>query len=161
MTRPIPPDRKLLEDDLVTPEFRCGEIEGKWRHIRISWPYALFAVIAAERPNAPPEYGFRFECTGYRQVAVTGCPWDLEKDRPLPPPRWPTGRSIVPSVFRPDWKDGQCLYLPCDRMSIEGHPNWITQYPNRLWQPVRGIICYLEQLYDLLNQSDYSGVRGA
>ena len=74
---------------------------------------------------------------------------------------WPAGRSIVPSVFRTEWKGGQCLYLPCDRMSIEGHGDWIHKHPNRLWQSQRGIICYLEQLYDLLNQDDYSGVRGA
>ena len=31
---------------------------------------------------------------------------------------------MVPSVFRPEWKQGLCLYLPCDRMSIEGHEAW-------------------------------------
>jgi hypothetical protein len=46
-------------------------------------------------------------------------------------------------------------------MSIEGHPNWINEHPARLWQPDRGIICYLEQIYDLFNQSDYAGVVGA
>ena len=67
----------------------------------------------------------------------------------------------MPSVFRPTWKQGQCLYLPCDRMSIEGHDQWRSQHPSRLWQPARGIICYLEQIYELLNQSDYTGVSGA
>ena len=28
-------------------------------------------------------------------------------------------------------------------------------------QSKRGIICYLEQIYELLNQSDYTGIRGA
>lgn len=50
-------------------------------------------------------------------------------------------------------------YLPCDRRAIEGHDAWRHQYPSRLWQPQRGIICYLEQIYDLLNQSDYTGLR--
>ena len=36
---------------------------------------------------------------------------------------------MVSAVFRPDWKHGQCLYLPCDRMSIEGHDNWRTNIP--------------------------------
>jgi hypothetical protein len=53
------------------------------------------------------------------------------------------------------------LYLPCDRMSIEGHDNWRNEHPNRLWQPDRGIICYLEQLNGLFFESDYSGVCGA
>jgi hypothetical protein len=39
-------------------------------------------------------------------------------------------------------------------MSIEGHDQWRTQHPSRLWQTARGIICYLEQIYDFLNQSD-------
>jgi hypothetical protein len=68
---------------------------------------------------------------------------------------------VVPSVFRPGWKSGQCLYLPCDRMSIDGHDQWRSQHPSRLWQPMRGVICYLEQIYELLNQGDYTGVAGA
>lgn len=155
------PDRLLLEGDLAAPEFRCGEIEGKWRHVGGECPFALIAIHAAERANAPSEYTFRFNCTGYRQSPPTAQPWDLQANAPLPPARWPTGRSLVPAVFRPEWKGGQCLYLPCDRLAIEGHDQWPHQYPNRLWQPSRGIICYLEQVHDLLNQSDYSGIRGS
>lgn len=157
----VPPDQQLLEHDLAAVEFRCGEIEGRWRLIQTAWPHAIIAVAAAERAGAPAEFGFRFECTGYRQTPVTAQPWDVDGSCPLPPQRWPTGRSILPSVFRPDWKGGSCLYLPCDRISIEGHDQWRHEHPSRLWQPARGIICYLEQLYDLLNQSDYTGARSA
>lgn len=160
MVAPRPPDLQLLEADLAAPEFRCGAIEGRWRHVATSWPHAVIAVSAPNRPNAPNEYAFRFECSGYRQTAVTAQPWDLAAGTPLAAPRWPTGPSIVASVFRPTWKQGICLYLPCDRMAIEGHDNWRDQHPSRLWQPARGIICYLEQLYDLFHQSDYSGVVG-
>jgi len=59
------------------------------------------------------------------------------------------------------WKNAECLYLPCDRMSIEGHPNWQHEHPSRLWNPERGIICYVEQLHDLLNSNDYSGAANA
>lgn len=157
----VPPGLILLEQDLTAPEFRCGEVEGRWRHVHIAWPYAVIAVCSPARPRSPTEYGFRFECSGYRQIPVTAQPWDIGTNSPLPPGRWPTGTSIVPSVFRPGWKQGQCLYLPCDRMSIEGHDQWQTQHPSRLWQPSRGIICYLEQVYELLNQSDYTGIPGA
>jgi hypothetical protein len=68
---------------------------------------------------------------------------------------------MMAAVFNPGWKQGQCLYLPCDRMSIEGHDNWRCEYPSRLWQPARGIICYVEQIYEFFHQSDYSGIRGA
>jgi hypothetical protein len=160
METAIAPDQALLEQDLAAPEFRCGQLSGRWRLVSIAWPHAILAVAAPERPKAPREYGFRFECSGYRAVPVTAQPWDIEASQPLPEGRWPTGRTIVPSVFRPGWKHGQALYLPCDRMSIEGHDNWRHEHPSRLWQPSRGIICYLEQIHDLLNQSDYSGMVG-
>lgn len=161
MNIPLPPDRLLLEQDLAKPDIRCGEIEGRWRHVATHWPHVIFGVSAPPRPKAPLEYGFRFECSGYRQNPVTAQPWNLKDHTALPCAQWPTGRSIVPSVFRPEWKQGHCLYLPCDRMSIEGHDNWRNEHPSRLWQPARGIICYLEQLHELFYQSDYSGVVGA
>lgn len=160
MNVPFPPDRALLEQDLVAPDVRCGEVEGRWRHVATRWPHVIFGISAPPRPNAPLEFGFRFECSGYRQIPVTAQPWNLKADTPLQRAQWPTGRSIVPSVFRPEWKQGHCLYLPCDRMSIEGHDNWRNEHPSRLWQPSRGIICYLEQLHELFHQGDYSGVVG-
>jgi hypothetical protein len=158
MNAVLPPDRALFEQDLVAPEFRCGEIEGRWRHVATCWPYAIIAVSAPERPNAPKEYGFRFECSGYRQNPATGQPWDLDANTPLPASRWPTGNAIFTSVFRPTWKQGQCLYLPCDRMAMEGHDGWRNQHPHRLWQAARGIICYLEQIFELFNQGCYTGI---
>jgi len=155
------PDQRLLEQDLAKPEFRCPSIEGRWRLMAVRWPHVLIAVSAAPRLNSPPEYGFRFQCLGYRQTPATCQPWDLENNCPLPFARWPMGKSIVPSVFRPTWKNGECLYLPCDRMSIEGHPKWVTEHAGRLWDTCRGLICYLEQLHELLNQADYSGTTGS
>jgi hypothetical protein len=161
MNAPIPPDRLLLQQDIAAAEFRCGEAEGRWRHVANNWPHVIIAVAALARPSAPLEFGFRFQCSGYRQNPVTAQPWDIERNAPLPRNRWPTGPVHVSAVFRPDWKNGECLYLPCDRMSIEGHTDWPAKYPSRLWQPARGIICYLEQIYELLHYSDYSGVVGA
>ena len=158
MSAPIPPDRLLFEQDLVAPDFRCGQIEGRWRYVATDWPHVIIAVSAPERINAPTEYGFRFECSGYRQTPATAQPWDIDGNTPLPPSRWPSGNAIIKSIFRPDWKEGKCLYLPCDRMAMEGHDQWRAQYPNRLWQAGRGIICYLEQLYDLFHQSGYTGI---
>ena len=156
-----PPDQLLLEQDLAAAEFRCGELEGRWRHVLTAWPNVVISVAAAPRQNGPTEYAFRFDCTGYREAAVTAQPWNAETNSPLAHKDWPTGRSIVPSIFRPGWKDGQCLYLPCDRMSIHGHDNWRNVHPERLWNPGRGIICYLEQIYDLINSNDYTGPIGA
>lgn len=155
------PDRTLLERDLAAPQFRCGEIRGYWRRVSTLWPHVVIEVSAAPRLNSPSSYAFRFECSGYRQTPVTAQPWNTVSNAALPAKDWPTGRSIVPSVFRPEWKAGTCLYLPCDRTSIQGHEGWRSQHPSRLWNAARGIICYLEQLYDLLNSSDYTGVRSS
>ena len=154
----LSPSHVLLEQDITALDIRLGEIEGRWRHVETNWPYVIFAVTAPLLPNAPAEFFFRFECSGYRQIPVTAQPWDLITGAPLAFSKWPTGASIIPSIFRTDWKCGHCLYLPCDRMSIEGHDNWRSEHPSRLWQPTRGIICYLEQLYELFNQNDYSGL---
>lgn len=161
MTVHVPPDQRLLQQDLAAGAFRCGEVEGRWRQVATTWPHVIIAIAAAERAGAPPEYVLRFDCSGFPQSPPTAQPWCLDANKPLPAARWPTGRSIVPSVFRPEWKGGTCLYLPCDRVSIEGHANWMHEHPSRLWQPARGIVCYLEQIYDLLNQGDYTGLRGA
>jgi hypothetical protein len=161
MTAVKPPDELMLLEDLAAPRFRRGEIEEKWRLVSVTWPHVVIAVAAAPRPGSPAEYALRFECSGYRQKPVTGQPWDIEANAPLPPAKWPGGSSIIPSIFRPEWKAGTCLYLPCDRISLEGHGDWIHQHPNRLWQPAIGITFYLDQIYELLDQSDYTGVRGA
>ena len=155
----VAPDRMLLEQDLAAAEFRGGGFEQRWRLLSLSWPHTVIAIAAAKRENSPADFAFRFECAGYRQTPVTAQPWNSEQNAPLDPQYWPQGRSIIPSVFRPGWKNGQCLYLPCDRLSIEGHENWRNEHPSRLWNPKRGIICYLEQLHDLLNQNDYTGAR--
>lgn len=161
MNQPFtPPDRKAFDADIAKAAFRLGEAEGRWKLLSVAWPYAVIELTAAKREKAPDAYAFRFELSGY-PAGGTACPWDRETDRPLHFASWPTGRSIVPSIFRPEWKDGSCLYWPVDRVSLEGHDGWRNEHPSRLWERERGILCYLEQLHDLLTAADYSGVRGA
>lgn len=161
MNATVDPSQELLDRDLAAPEFRCGQFDGRWRLVSQSWPYVVIALSAASRPNSPTEFGLRFECSGYPQQAVTAQPWNLTTDTPLAAHLWPRGKHLLPSVFRPEWQGGTCLYLPCDRVSMNGHDVWVNQHPNRLWQPARGIICYLEQVHDLLNQDDYTGAVAA
>ena len=123
----------------------------------MSWPHAVFAVLAADGI----EYGLRFECTNYPRTPATARPWDFELDAPLAIEKWPTGRQRIPLAFNPDWKNGSCLYLPCDRVSIEGHANWHNEHPNLLWNPDLGVVHYLRLVHDLLNSGDYGGRRAA
>lgn len=153
------PDERALRADLGGGSFQLGMCLCRWRPGAIEWPFVHLAVAAAERAGSPSEYWFRFECTGYPQQAPTARLWDPDVNTPLPVIRWPAGRSRVPAVFRPDWKDGTCLYLPCDRVSVAGHDNWRTEHPSVVWSPTEGIVLYLRKLYELLNSSDYTGVR--
>lgn len=155
------PDERVLRAHLDAGPFQSGLDRGRWRLLSLDWPHAVIAVRLAERPNGAAELALRFELTNYPQTPPTAEPWDPQTNAPLPHALWPTGRSRVPLAFNPNWKGGHCLYLPCDRQSIEGHDAWRTQHPSMLWSPAGDITQYLRIVYDLLNSSDYSGPRGA
>lgn len=154
-------EERIFRTHVDRGSFQSGVDRGRWRLVAIDWPHVIIAVSAAARAGGPAEYAFRFECSGYPQSAPTAQPWDIERGAPLAHQRWPTGRSRVPLAFNPGWKNGQCLYLPCDRLSMEGHEPWRTQHPSMIWSPNGDITHYLRIVYDLLNSSDYTGPRSA
>lgn len=161
MNAVVSPDWTAFRFHLAGAEFRCGEMEGRWRLIGSEWPFVRIAVTASMRLGAPLEYVFRFTCDGYPINPVTAQPWDEQSSQPLQARAWPGGRGVVAAVFRPEWQMGRCLYLPADRLSIVGHPAWLSEHRSRLWRPERGIVHYLEQIHDLLDSKDYTGVRGS
>lgn len=152
-------DQETLERDLRSASFRLGVRDGRWRLVEIRWPHVFLAVRAAKRSGAPDEFVLRFDCTNYPQAAVTAQPWTPSLSGPLPGNHWPTGTSRVPAAFNSSWKNGICLYLPCDRLAMEGHDPWRQKYPSYLWSPDKGIIKYLEIVHELLNSKDYTGIR--
>ena len=158
--RPMAVDEQVFRAHLEAGPFQNGVGRGRWRLLSLKWPHALIAIQAADRVGGPAEYVLRFECTNYPQTAPTARPWDADTNSSLPPGIWPNGKIRVPLAFNPGWKDGQCLYLPCDRLSIEGHDAWRTQHPSMIWSPASDITQYLRIVHDLLNSSDYSGPRG-
>lgn len=147
----IPPDEQVLRLHLESGRFRSGVALGRWWLDYLKWPFVFIGVKARDGTS----YGFRFQCDDYPRKAVTGRPWDLETEGPLPPNRWPKGHGRVALAFRTDWKNGTCLYLPCDRLSIEGHSNWPQEHPALLWEPDKGICKYLSIIHELLNSNDY------
>lgn len=157
MQPPIPPDRQVFDAHLAGGPFRIGAASGRWRLVSVAWPHAVFAVRAGDGT----EYGLRFECMDYPRSPATARPWDLDLDAPLAFDRWPTGRQRIPLAFNPGWKNGCCLYLPCDRQSIEGHSNWYQEHPSLVWNPALGVVHYLRVVHDLLNSGDYEGRRAA
>ena len=155
------PDEKVFRGDIEKGPFQSGLDLRRWRLLSIEWPYAFLSVHAASRRKSPDEYAFRFECSNYPQAAPTAQPWDVSQSIPLELDDWPTGRSRVPLAFNPSWKNGQCLYLPCDRLSLEGHDVWRAQHPSMIWSTTSDITHYLRIVYELLNSNDYTGTRRA
>lgn len=155
---PETPDERTFRLHLTGGAFLRGMVRGRWRLVKVTWPHAVIAVSAALRPGSPTEYGFRFELTNYPQVPPTARPWDLEHDQSLAPTRWPTGRSRLAAAFNPGWNP-QAIYIPCDRLAIQGHDGWLTQHPSMIWRPTGDITQYLSILHELLTSGDYSGAR--
>ena len=152
-----PPDQRMLRLHLESGRFRAGVVAGRWRLVSLEWPHVVIGVKARDGI----EYGFRFHCADYPHTAVTAQPWDIENDSRLPAEQWPTGQKRVSYAFNPGWHNGTCLYLPCDRQSIEGHENWRNEYPALLWDPKKGMCKCLGIIHEMLNSNDYRGRRGS
>lgn len=152
------PDERAFRADIDRPEFHLGEVEHRWKLLSITWPYAIITVTAADGR----EVALRFHCGGFPTSLPTAGPWDTERNVPLAPPQWPKSKGgRLGSVFNPGWKNGTALYLPCDREAIEGHENWRTQMPSKIWRPADGIVQYLELVHELLNSRDYAPATSA
>ncbi len=147
------PDERAFSADVKKASFRLGQAEDRWQLIDTLWPFVLISVCAKD----DQAFTIRFNCIGYPQSPPTGGPWDPSRNAVLSFDLWPQGHGgRVSAVFRPDWKNGTALYLPCDRESIAGHSNWCQEMPSKIWRPTDGIIQYLELIHELLNSSDYS-----
>jgi hypothetical protein len=158
---PVQPDERVFRAHVAGGAFQAGADRGRWWLERIEWPHALFSVAAAPRAEAPSDYGFRFLLDNYPASAPVGRCWDIERDTPLEYGRRPWGTGRVEMAFRTNFKDDTCLYLPCDRLALEGHDAWRSQHPSMIWTSSSDITLYLRILHDLLRSRDYTGVRGA
>lgn len=148
-------DERVFRAHVSGGPFQSGVDRGKWRLIEIDWPFVIIAITAAKRANAPEEFFFRFELTNYPQDPPTADLWDIEREIKLEASRRPRGKLRVSLAFR---ADRNSLYLPCDRLEIQGHQGWRNQHPSMLWSPDRDITQYTRIIYELLNSLDYSGV---
>ena len=145
------PDECALRADLEGARFLAGQDRGRWRLRAIEWPFVLVDVIARDHRV----FLLRLNCAGFPHTPPTGAFWDANANAKLPAACWPQGGERIRLAFNPSWKDGNALYIPCDRESVVGHDAWPAQYPQLIWRPARGISHYLEVVHDLLQSRDY------
>jgi hypothetical protein len=151
------PDERTFRSHIDAGPFQSGSDRRDWRLVSIEWPFAVIAVSAPARPSGPLEVGLRFELSDYPQQLPTSQPWDLDANAPLANERWPTGGQAS-EVFNPAWNQS-ALYIPCDRVALQGHEAWTAQYAEYLWDPTRDITHYLRVVRDVLNSPGYTGVH--
>lgn len=143
------PNEEELERHLSSGRFQAGVAKKRWKLLSKTWPNLFIGITARDGSVV----ALNFDCTDYPHRPPTARPWDFATNSALPPPRWPKG-GRVSQVFNPGWKGGTALYIPCDRQSIEGHPNWLTEYPWLIWDPARGLTQYIEAVYETLQSNE-------
>ncbi len=138
------PAQQRIERDLHSADFDSGVRAGLWQQAVLRWPH-LTAVVTAGDGR---QLGLRIAVDDYPALAPGGRLWDLDRDVPLPPARWPAGGSAA-QVFRPDWPNSTspAPYIACDREGLAAHPNWADEHPGRAWNPRRTIAFYLRQIH--------------
>jgi hypothetical protein len=150
-------EERAFRGHVERADFQLGVLKSQWRLLRVTWPTADIAITA--RDGA--EWGFRFLLDGYPAQLPNARPCDLESGVPLSPEHWPKGSGRVAAAFNPGWNPA-ALYLPCERLALPGHNQWVSQHPHLLWPPARGIIHYVEIIHDLLASVAYCpAVRSA
>jgi hypothetical protein len=157
------PDERTFQEHLARGAYLRGVTLGRWQLLQMNWPEAVFHVRASPRPSGPDRYALKLDLAGYPQQGPTARLWDVSTDEPLAAEAYPTGPagSRVERAFRTDWNNGAALYLPCDRVALKAHPNWLTLHPSLAWNPDRDIAFFLEIVHDLLHSSTYTGTRSA
>jgi hypothetical protein len=156
ISTPMAPDEKAFRAHTSTGRFSAGVDADEWRLVSLEWPHAVIAIAAAPREDAPREYGFRFELSGYPNTAATAQVWNADEERIATAEERPKV-TYSPSPFRCDWSGGTALYIPCDRVAVEGHADWPAQH-GELWDPAKGISQYLIYVHRLLHDDAYTGL---
>lgn len=145
------PDEQSLRADLMSARFLSGEDRNRWQLKKLEWPYLYVSVTGRDGR----EFTLRLDCSGFPSSAPTGTFWDLATNSRLAFDKWPQGGERVQLAFKPGWKNGDALYIPCDRESFVGHDSWAAQYPQLIWKPSKGVTHYLEVVHELLQSRDY------
>lgn len=141
--------QETLDQHLKSGRFLAGVASGRWRVVGSQFPHLFIEITARDGRKVT----LRFTCADYPAQPPTAAPWDMGSNGLLAAAKWPKGGRVT-QVFNPGWKGGTALYIPCDRQSIEGHPNWHNEYPWLIWQPAKGLIQYIEAVFEILQSNE-------
>lgn len=150
------PDRVIFDRDIAAAPFLEGVARNRWALETLDWPHGLFDVTASDARV----FHLRLNFEGYPADPPTGGLWDPDTGTIPAPNKWPTGDAAFASVFRRDWQNGTALYMPLDRISLNGHHEWTSQHPHLVWRPDFGLVQYLAEVHRLLNMRGYHGIPG-
>ena len=150
MDAAIGADERAFRAHTGRPDFEIGTTKGQWQLVCIDWPCAILTVTARDGIK----WAFRFHLPGYPAALPNAQPWNLDTCGPLAAAQWPSGTGRVAAAFNPGW-NAAALYLPCDRLALAGHEQWLVEHPEKAWPPTRGIVHYLEIIHDLLASHQY------
>lgn len=154
----LSPDERVLRQHVVSARFQEGMDRGRWRIVGdITWPVAMITITAGRRHGAPSEYLLRFDLAGYPDSPPTATPWNATTGDVLEANFRPKGNQVG-RVFRSDWENGRALYAPFDRVALNGHSNWMTDHPRKVWNSSRDLAWLLQILHEMLNNDDYTGI---
>lgn len=161
------PDERALRAELSAPPF-ASQVDVLWGHPLLRWPFMFIRLTAREIQGSPiTGYWVRINCAGFPAPGPTGTFWDMDLDMRLSADRRPWGEGEVALVFRMDWPDekygghGAAFYTPADRVALDTHQGWDTQFPAAAWTPDKGIAHYLHEISRLLHSTEYTGPRGS
>jgi hypothetical protein len=157
-TETIAVPERLFRADVADAPFAAGVDRGWWRMRSIEWPHAIIEIAVPPRPNVRRWLALRFALSAYPH-APSAQPWDVAANAPLAEPCWPSGNESIMRTFNPAWRS-DALYLPMDRLALEGHDAWLTQHACHVWDPAKDITQYLRLIHELLDQEGYTGARG-
>ena len=150
------PGEIALRADLAGTKVQLGEENGRWRVLRLAWPYLYVAFAAAARASAPTEYVVQFDCTRYRS-APRAVFWDEATGAQFAAGLWPVLRGD--QAFRTDWQPcgRTCFYLACDGDTQPSKTQWQSEHAMEWWGASSDITLYFEVIHVRLHSSRYLG----
>lgn len=148
------PSRDVFLQHLDAADYLAGEMEGNWgthNNEGPEWPFVIFWIKLEDGGKIY----LRFNFQDYNRLAPNSIPWDQTTNNVLDSPKWPKYNKRCSQIFRPEWRR-DALYLPCDRIAINGHGDWPQKHPYLIWKAGDSFVKYLKEVYQALNPDSYA-----